>query len=79
METSEPSSRRTGPLHAPGRRALGVALVTGLTLGVREALRPDRDEPAIVVEASGEPPPEESVILYFHPEVPEATLVLVRP
>ena len=55
-----------------------MALVTGLTLGVREALGPERDEPAIVVEVSGEPPPPGRVTLYFHPEVPEATLVLVR-
>ena len=70
MQTSQPSW---------SRRAVGAALVTGLTLGVREALQPRRDEPAIVVEDSGEPPPEGRVTLYFHPEVPEATLVLVRP
>ena len=60
------------------RRALGVALVTGLTLGFRDALRPEPDEPVVVVEEGGEPPPLGSVTLYFHPEVPEATLVLVR-
>ena len=52
------------------RRAVGAALVTGLTLGLRDALRPDRDEPAIVVEDSSEPPPPAQVILYFHPQVP---------
>jgi hypothetical protein len=77
MPTSQPSwSHRARPLPA---RAVGAALVTGLTLGVRHALQPQRDEPAIVVEDPGEPPPEGSVTLYFHPEVPEATLVLVRP
>ena len=60
------------------RRALGVALVTGLALGFRDALRPEPDEPVVVVEEAGEPPPVGSVTLYFHPEVPEATLVLVR-
>ncbi len=57
---------------------MGVALVTGLTLGMRDALRPDPDRPVVVVEDSGEPPPAGKVTLYFHPEVPEATLVLVR-
>ncbi len=58
---------------------MGVALVTGLTLGLRDALRADPDRPVVVVvEDAGEPPPEGKVTLYFHPEVPEATLVLVR-
>ena len=69
MQTSQPSW---------SRRAVGVALVTGLTLGLRDALGPHPDDPPIVVEDSGEPPPEGRVVLYFHPEVPEATLVLVR-
>ena len=58
---------------------MGVALVTGLTLGLRDALRPDPDRPVVVVvEDADEPPSEGKVTLYFHPEVPEATLVLVR-
>ncbi len=57
---------------------MGVALVTGLTLGLRDALDPERDRPVVVVEDAAEPPPEGKVTLYFHPEVPEATLVLVR-
>jgi hypothetical protein len=61
------------------RRAAGMALATGLTLGLRDALRPDPDQPAVVFEVPGEPPPPGKVTLYFHPEVPEATLVLVRP
>jgi hypothetical protein len=85
MQISHPSWGRR-PLPLPrrrlcrqGRRALGVALVTGLTLGFRDALRPEPDEPVVVVaEEAGEPPSVGSVTLYFHPEVPEATLVLVR-
>ncbi len=33
---------------------------------------------AIVVDHRREPPPTDGVTLFFHPEVPEATLVLVR-
>ncbi len=57
---------------------MGVALVTGLALGFRDALRPAPDEPVVVIEDADEPPPTGSVTLYFHPQVPEATLVLVR-
>ncbi len=70
METSHPSLTR---------RAAGVALATGLSLGFRDALRPETDPAVIVVEDASEPLPTGSVTLYFHPEVPEATLVLVRP
>ena len=61
------------------RKAAGVALATGLTLGFRDALEPEPDRAPIVVEDAGEPLPTGRVTLYFHPEVPEATLVLVRP
>lgn len=40
----------------------------------------DRDDPPVVVEFR-EPadPPLERITLYFHPQVPEATLVVLRP
>ncbi len=69
MEATQPSW---------SRRAVGVALVTGLALGFRDALRPEPDEPIVVIDDADEPLPTGSVTLYFHPEVPEATLVLVR-
>jgi hypothetical protein len=59
------------------RRTVGAALASGLMLGFRETRR--RKEPvAIVVDDRREPLPAEGVTLFFHPEVPEATLVLVR-
>ena len=60
------------------RQAIGAAIVTGLALGFREVLRPDREPEVVIVHEIGEPPPLEGVTLFFHPEVPEATLVLVR-
>ncbi len=48
-----------------------------VVLGVREAFRP-RDPVAIVVDDAGDPPGLEPVTLFFHPTVPEATLVLVQ-
>ena len=62
-----------------GRRAVGAAPVTGLSLGLRDTLGPAPAEPVIEIEGAGAPPPPGRVTLYFHPEVPEATLALVVP
>ena len=55
----------------------GAALVGAVVLGVREAFKP-RDPVPIVVDYAGDPPGLEPVTLFFHPTIPEATLVLVR-
>jgi hypothetical protein len=44
---------------------------------MRDTFRP-RDPVAIVVDYAGDPPDLEPVTLFFHPQVPEATLVLVQ-
>ena len=56
---------------------LGAALVGSVVLGVREAFQP-RDPVPVVVDWDGDPPGLEPITLFFHPEVPEATLVLVQ-
>ena len=61
------------------RGAIGAALATGLALGFREVLSPEPEPEVVVIHELGEPPPLGPVTLFFHPEVPEATLVLVRP
>jgi hypothetical protein len=53
-------------------------VATGLALGFREVLDPDPGPEVVVIHELGEPPPLGPVTLFFHPEVPEATLVLVR-
>lgn len=63
---------------ASGVAAAG-ALVTALSLGLRDALGVPRPRPAVVVDHAGDPPELEPLTLFFHPSVPEATLVLVRP
>ncbi len=60
------------------RGAIGAALATGLALGFREVLSPEPEPAVVVIHEVGEPPPLGPVTLFFHPEVPEATLVLVR-
>ena len=58
-------------------RTAGAALATGLTLGFSEAL--DHREPApIVAPERTDAPLPDRIVLYFHPQVPEATLVLIR-
>ena len=76
MGTNPPAVERT--IGGIRRQAIGAAIATGLALGFREVLRPDREPEVVIVHEIGEPPPLEGVTLFFHPEVPEATLVLVR-
>lgn len=58
-------------------RTAGAALATGLTLGFQDALSP-RDPPPVVIPERRDSPVGDRIALYFHPEVPEATLVLIR-
>jgi hypothetical protein len=59
------------------RRVAGAALAGAVALGLRDTFRP-RDPVAVVIDYAGDPPGLEPITLFFHPEVPEATLVLVR-
>jgi len=58
-------------------RTAGAALATGLALGFQDALEP-RDPPPVVTPERREKPCRDRIVLYFHPQVPEATLVLIR-
>jgi hypothetical protein len=60
-----------------GSGAAGVVVVSGLALGLRDALGP-KEPPAIVIQEGRGHPPAGDLILFFHPQVPEATLVLMR-
>ena len=58
-------------------RTAGATLVTGLALGFSDALAP-REPPPVVIPERKERPVRDRIVLYFHPQVPEATLVLIR-
>ena len=58
--------------------AVGSVLAAGL-LGLREALEPPKDEPAIIVDWSGAPPFSEPIVLRLDPDHPEDSIVMVRP
>jgi len=58
-------------------RTAGAALATGLALGFQDALDPREPAPVVAPEWR-ETPVRDRIVLYFHPQVPEATLVLIR-
>jgi hypothetical protein len=58
-------------------RTAGATLVTGLALGFQDAFDRRDPPPVIAPERRGDQV-RDRIALYFHPEVPEATLVLVR-
>jgi hypothetical protein len=55
----------------------GAALAGALALGLQDTFD-SRDPVPIVVDYAGDPQDLEDITLFFHPTVPEATLVLVR-
>ncbi len=59
------------------RHVATAAVVGAVALGMRDTFHP-KDPVPIVIDHAGDPPELEPVTLFFHPEVPEATLVLVR-
>jgi hypothetical protein len=59
------------------RRSAATALVSALVLGIQAALGPKKKAPIVIDHPHAEPPPD-GIVLFFHPEVPEATLVLIR-
>ncbi|MDQ3945863.1 MAG: hypothetical protein M3357_12065 [Actinomycetota bacterium] len=58
-------------------RGAATALVSTLVLGIQAALGPKKKVPVVIDHLLDEPAGE-AITLYFHPEVPEATLVLIR-
>ena len=59
------------------RRGAATALVSALGLGIQAALGPKRKVPVVIDHLQDEPD-EDALVVFFHPEVPEATLVLLR-
>jgi hypothetical protein len=51
--------------------------VSALVLGIQAALGPKKKVPIVIDHHLDEPAPE-GFTLFFHPQVPEATLVLIR-
>ena len=80
-EPPEPKIRTALPprLESWRRRSAAGAILTGIGLGLREALEPKRDEPAILVVTSGDPPTDMAVEADLSGIVPSANVVRIRP
>ena len=55
-------------------RTAAATLAGGLTLSFEDTFRPREPVPVVTEDRRREPT---GVVLYFHPEVPEATMVLL--
>jgi hypothetical protein len=67
------------PIERFHRSAVGGVLAAGL-LGLRDVLEPTKqEEPAVVVDYSGDPPFTDSLVLRLDPDHPEDSIVMVRP
>jgi hypothetical protein len=61
------------------RRSATGAVLTGIALGLQQALTDVRDPPAIVLEAQGEPEdPDAPIDLRFDPDDPAGTVAIIR-
>jgi hypothetical protein len=61
------------------RRSATGAILTGFALGLREAFQPERKEPAIIMQTSGEPPSDLPVEAQLEAVPARRTVVKIRP
>jgi hypothetical protein len=62
------------------KRSISGALLTATAFGLGEVFDPRKDEPAIVMQAMGEPPgPPQPVELQLDPDDPAGSRIVVRP
>ena len=61
------------------KRSATGAVMTGIAVGLQQALELPRQEPAFVIEASGEPDdPNRPIDLRFDPDSPADTVAIIR-
>ena len=61
------------------KRSATGAVMTGIAVGLQQALELPRQEPAFVIEASGEPDdPNRAIDLHFDPDNPADSVAIVR-
>jgi hypothetical protein len=61
------------------KRSTTGAVLTGIALGLQHALEKEREQPAFVMEAPGEPDePEGPIALHFDPDDPGKTVAVIR-
>lgn len=70
--------------HEPSRRpsltkGLGAKMLAASMRGLQEAIYGPKDEPAIIIEAAGDPPDPEGLDVRLDPDHPDQSVVVVRP
>ena len=60
------------------KRSATGAVMTGIAIGLREALEPRRPEVAFVIEASDPDGPDGPIDLRFDPDSPQNTVAVIR-
>lgn len=61
------------------RRSATGAIMSGFAFGLKEVFEPNRTEPAVVQETSGDPPEDLPVDAEFDPLVARRSVVRIRP
>jgi hypothetical protein len=61
------------------RRSAAGAILTGIGLGLKAALEPERDEPSIIVQTSGDLPSDLAVEAQLGGILPGDNVVKIRP
>lgn len=75
----DPHTALPAKMEAWRKRSATGAILTGFALGLQEVFEPKRDEPAIIMETSGEPPKDLPVEADFEYLRPRQSVVNVRP
>ena len=78
-DDGEPHTALPGRVEAWRRRSATGAILTGFALGLQEVFEPKRDEPAVIMETSGDPPKDLPVEADFEYGRPKQSVVNVRP
>jgi hypothetical protein len=61
------------------KRSATGAVMTGIAVGLKEALQPQKKEVPFVIEARGEPDdPDKPIDLHFDPDSPADTVAIIR-
>jgi hypothetical protein len=61
------------------KRSATGAVMTGISLGLREALENKKNQPALMIEASGQPDdPDHPIRLHFDPDSPADSVAVIR-
>lgn len=75
----DPHTALPGRVEAWRRRSATGAILTGFALGLQEVFEAKKDEPAVVMETSGDPPTDLPVEADFEYGRPRQSVVNVRP